>query len=339
MVGRRVGLAVLAILLMVSACASPAATGTGAPPASIGPTPVPTPNPLTAVRHPMSDFLQGKRLVKTFTVGGRPDWQVFSDGALWVATGDDSHVVRIAAATNTIVTKIVVTSPCFGLAAGFGAIWAPTCEPAGVARIDPKTNTVVATIPLPALPYHGEGQIVATDDAIWLSTGDALARIDPATNAVTTVPFAGGAIASLVWAGGSLWGTIPLPGQVVQLDPRGTPIRTIKVGQSPRFAAAGEGAVWTLNQGRGDVTRIDPATGTVVATIDVLVPGEGGCIAAGAGGVWVTMPDNPFSRIDPATNTVTEQYYGDGGDCIGVGAGSVWLSNNGSGTVWRLTPP
>ena len=94
MVGRRVGLAVLAILLMVSACASPAATGTGAPPASIGPTPVPTPNPLTAVRHPMSDFLQGKRLVKTFTVGGRPDWQVFSDGALWVATGDDSHVVR-----------------------------------------------------------------------------------------------------------------------------------------------------------------------------------------------------------------------------------------------------
>jgi virginiamycin B lyase len=323
-----------AVLLLASGCASSASpnasAGNSAPIA-----PTDTPDPLAAVRHPISD-LESHRLIRSVELGGEPDWQVFAAGALWVDTG---HVVRIDAATNTGVTAINVPGPCFGMAAAFGSIWVPSCGSTAVERIDAKRNVVVKTISVASIPYHGEGQIVATDDAIWLSSERGLLRIDPRTDTATDVPLSGGTIAALVWSNGFLWGTRPTTDSVVQIDPAGKIVATIAVDATPRFEAAGEGAVWTLNQGRGDVSRIDPTTGKVVATVAVEVPGAGGCIAAGAGGVWVTMPDHPFSRIDPASNTVAEQYDGPGGDCIGVGAGSIWLSNNGDGSVWRIAPP
>src|SRR5260370_30289564 len=100
--------------------------------------------------------------------------------------------------------------------------------------------------------------------------------------------------------------------------------------------AAGEGFVWTLNQGTGTVTKIDPRTLKVVATIDVGVPGAGGDIATGEGALWVTQKTIPVSRIDPATNKVTAQLYGPGGDAMRIGHGYVWLSNGREGKVWRF---
>jgi YVTN family beta-propeller protein len=126
---------------------------------------------------------------------------------------------------------------------------------------------------------------------------------------------------------------------VTRVDPQTNLIvETIPVGKAPRFVAAGLGAVWTLNQGDGSVTRIDPKTNKVVATIEVGVPGGGGEIAAGEGSVWVTAFQYPLSRIDPATNTVVQQFFGEGGDAVRVGLGWVWLSNLRAGNVWRLDP-
>jgi YVTN family beta-propeller protein len=100
----------------------------------------------------------------------------------------------------------------------------------------------------------------------------------------------------------------------------------------------GEGAVWTLNQGDGSVSRIDPKTNKVAAKIDVGVPGEGGDIAAGEGSVWVTSFEFPISRIDPASNRVVQQFAGEGGDAIRTGLGSIWLSNLKQQNVWRIDP-
>jgi streptogramin lyase len=76
----------------------------------------------------------------------------------------------------------------------------------------------------------------------------------------------------------------------------------------------------------------------VIATVEVGVPGGGGEIAVGEGSVWVTSFEFPLSRIDPATNTVVQQFHGPGGDAVRVGLGSVWLSNLRQGNVWRLDP-
>ena len=47
---------------------------------------------------------------------------------------------------------------------------------------------------------------------------------------------------------------------------------TIPVGLHPRTAAAGHGSIWVQNDVDGTVSRIDPATNTVIATIPITAP-------------------------------------------------------------------
>jgi streptogramin lyase len=112
------------------------------------------------------------------------------------------------------------------------------------------------------------------------------------------------------------------------------------VRNTPRFLAVGEGAVWTLNQGNGSVSRIEPTTGRVSATIAARAVGEGGDIAAGGGWVWVRGSEVLLVRIDPRTNTVV-QVYGppSGSGAVTVGSDAVWLSAHDVSTVWRLPLP
>ena len=100
----------------------------------------------------------------------------------------------------------------------------------------------------------------------------------------------------------------------------------------------GAGSVWTLNQGDGTVSRVDTKTGKLSAVIEAGLPGTGGEIAYGEGSVWATLLGFPITRIDPATNKVTEQWTGKGGDSIRVGFGSVWLTDLDAGVVWRIDP-
>jgi len=164
-----------------------------------------------------------------------------------------------------------------------------------------------------------------------------VSRIDPATNKVIaeiTVPpdsFTAVYGYNLVWVSSTAKSVVsvihPATNKV---------IAEIPVGPNPRFMAAGEGFVWTLNQGSGTVTKIDPRTMKVVATIDAGVPGTGGDIATGEGALWVTQKSIPISRIDPASNKVTAQLVGPGGDAMRIGHGYVWLSNGREGKVWRF---
>ena len=71
----------------------------------------------------------------------------------------------------------------------------------------------------------------------------------------------------------------------------------------PGAIAAGSGAVWVTSLLDDTVSRIDPASNRITATIHV---GRGVAgIAAGEGGVWVASSfDDTVSRIDPLTNRV-----------------------------------
>ena len=83
-----------------------------------------------------------------------------------------------------------------------------------------------------------------------------------------------------------------------------------------QYVAAGEGAIWTSNINAGSVSRIDPGTNRVVATIPVWPTNSCGpgpstscssptAIAFAAGAVWVVLHHEwKVVRIDPATNTV-----------------------------------
>jgi virginiamycin B lyase len=320
-------------------CAVVAAWGSAqAPPPAAPPAHTPRPGVKTAgVKIPIERLKPDA----VFQVGGTPDWLAI-DEHVWVSNKPTDSVSRFDPKTNQVVATYQLGAgkrPCSGLAAGFGSVWVPTCGDKTIARVDLKTGATSATISSGI--GNSEGSIAVGAGSVWMMTDakGTLARLDPATNAVVAEVYVADGSYGLTFGENAVWVTSTDHDLVTRVDPNtNLAVEAIKVGPKPRFIAAGAGAVWSLNQGDGSVSRIDSKTNKVAATIEVGVPGGGGEIAVGEGSVWVTSFEFPLSRIDIATNTVVQQFFGKGGDAVRVGLGSVWLSNLEAGNVWRLDP-
>jgi YVTN family beta-propeller protein len=78
--------------------------------------------------------------------------------------------------------------------------------------------------------------------------------------------------------------------------------QSIPVGLGPNGLTFAFGSIWVANHHDGSVSRVDPKTGTTIATIPA---GNGpGYVSSGFGSIWVTdYFENAISRIDPKTNT------------------------------------
>jgi len=116
----------------------------------------------------------------------------------------------------------------------------------------------------------------------------------------------------------------------------GKVLDSIPVGPKPRFLTPGGGAIWTLNQGDGSVTRIEINDRKVTATIALGIPGPGGDIGYGADLVWASSFDVPLTVIDGKTNKVLRQWVGRGGDSLRFGHDSIWLTDYHRGMLWRI---
>ncbi len=274
-----------------------------------------------------------------FSLPGSPDWIAVGDD-VWVSNSPRNNVSRIDPRTNQVAQIITgLNKPCSGLAIGFGSLWVPNCGTQTLARIDLKTGEISKTIPTGVA--DSEGGITVGAGSVWMLTDkkSTLARIDPTTNAVSATAALPQGCYTAVFGFGSVWVSCTKQNTVMRVDPASNKIlTTILVGPEPRFLTAGEGAVWTLNQGNGTVTRLSPETNRVEATIELGIPGPGGDISAGEGYVWATSFGFPLSRIDPKSNKVLQQFFGEGGDAVRAGGGSVWLSNYKFGTEWKLDP-
>lgn len=293
-----------------------------------------------------------------FPVPGAPDWIAIGE-SIWISNSPKNSVTRIDPKTNKIADTITgLNRPCSGLAIGFGSLWVPNCGDQTLARVDLKTARITATIPTGVA--NSEGGLAVTADSVWLLTDakSTLARLDPQKNTIVAeVRLPAGCFTVAFGPPGpdaALWVTCTQTNQVLRVDPLtnlvtnrvnlGTPpvstqpASTQPINTQPRFLTVGEGAVWVLCQGEGNVVKIDPKTSAVVATIEVGVPGGGGDIAAGEGAVWVSAFGFPISKIDPKSGKVVQQFVGEGGDAIRAGGGAVWLSNLRQGAVWRLDP-
>ncbi len=297
-----------------------------------------SPDALALLRQPIDQL--GRRLVATIDVGGVPEWVGAGTDAIWVTNRALGSVQRIDPTRNAIVGSVPVAEPCNGFAFGFGSVWTASCHDQALVRIDPTRNVLAKTIPT-AIAADGEGQVAAAFGSIWIAGGDGrLRRLDPASNrfvASLAVPMGADAI---VAGRDSIWITDPEGNDVLRIDPAANKVSwRVKVGPHPQFIAADSTAVWVLNQDDGTVSRIDAAAGSVRSIGADSKGRDVGCIGAGLGSSWVTVPDLPLTRVDATSMSVTEQFSGPGGDCLTTGFGSVWLVNNALGTVSRIAPP
>jgi streptogramin lyase len=230
-------------------------------------------------------------------------------GSIWVSNGPSRTVTRIDPSTNAVLAVISVPDPASVLAAGAGAIWVTSFPGDSVTRIDPTSNAATGTI---SLAPSGLGPIGITvfDGYVWVANHDgnptgSVAKIDPATMGVVDV--------------------IPIGSQSFA---------------GPNWLSAGAGSLWTDVPNINAVTRIDPSTDTVIATI----PDKGVCgaLAASDTAVWVAggggsgcLPG--ITRIDPTSNTVTARLNAGGQtDALALGNNTLWYGTSISDFLGRI---
>jgi YVTN family beta-propeller protein len=164
-------------------------------------------------------------------------------------------------------------------------------------------------------------------------------RISPKTNRVTRRFRIPGfmQLGNLRYGGGAVWVGTQNGDHVFRIDTHSGRVSSVRVGNGPRAVAVSPSAVWASNFHDDTVSRIDPSTRKVVATIPV---GQGPDNAAIAADGTVFVPNvtaGTVSRIDPATNKVI--------DTITVGAqpfpiafafGDIWVPIYGAGEIARI---
>lgn len=292
------------------------------------------PSPVVAASPP------APTVVATIPVGRDAAGIAVDATGIWVTGWHANTLSRIDPATNAVAAEI--TLPLTGsagpeaIASGLGSLWVTTTEwndadttvPGSLLRVDPASGAVKATVPI------GRNSLsVAAGSAVWVVNVDdqTITRIDPATNTVAaTIPLTG--VVTVAAAGDAVWAGTK-SGSVVRIDPATNAVaKTVTTDAKYPLVALGDGVVWATSDAVGSfatsrLLRIDPAAGSVVATIP-LAGTETGGIAVAGGSVWIALWNAPsVLQVDPAQNAVVATVpvttpFGQG---IAATATSAWL--------------
>ena len=222
------------------------------------------------------------------------------------------------------------------------------------APTSPSTTSPILAIDRPAGPSHIRrlvatsspvDAIVVTRRAVWLAVGGLVLRVDPATGRALVVPEVdtGAPVVDLTAGAGAVWAVTSSAG-LLRIDP-GTARLTAPNPGPVSAIAAGAGGVWAVCcQGRGPrgrVTRLDPATGQVIASVGL--PTRPLAVGAGPGAVWVRGAEGWLWRVDPAgdrqAGAIRLPIVPGGAELAGklvVAGGVLWVTDPGPGVVRRV---
>ena len=258
---------------------------------------------------------------------------------------------------DTSATDPSATDPVQGTLAG-----GPTSTVVAPATSSPRTTTVTSemlesstpsatTLPVvvglgdrvrATIPVENTADSIAVaDDAVWVSgwDGQLVSRIDVDTNEVVTVDV--GSTGTHVSAGGAgVWVGVD-GGKVLRLDPvTAQVVATLEFGDASAIPLVGDEAVWVVMPESSTLSRVDPVTNEVKATIDVAASGtntiHGAVIADGA--VWISSCEGGVVRVDEQTLAVSEPIALDGcAGTLGFADESLWVALDDQRTV-RVDP-
>jgi tRNA A-37 threonylcarbamoyl transferase component Bud32 len=205
------------------------------------------------------------------------------------------------------------------VAVGEGNIWVAGKKAFAnaVLRISPRTGSVLATVPLRDAVvdtesiYRDVQSISVGEGAVWALQGGTIFRIDPSTARITgRVDLPGHEVTQVAAGAGSVWASMfgSDGNELVRVDPRTLRVTqsisalSIRGSQNSSLAShisIGEGAVWWIGADSGVVFRVDPMRGQIVSKTRLTPPVksfadiEPFALAAGAGGIWVTVAIAP----------------------------------------------
>ena len=113
---------------------------------------------------------------------------------------------------------------------------------------------------------------------------------------------------------------------------------TVTVGNGPLGVTFGSGTLWVANSTDDTISRVDPATLSVTATISGAGLNNLNAIHYAFGSAWAKSTSN-IVRIDPATNTITATIaMGSAPVDITSDSTHVWVANRGGSTTKRIDP-
>lgn len=229
-----------------------------------------------------------------------------------------------------------------------------TIRPLSVGVIDPASSEIVADIPVgfeSSLIAAGEGFVWVVDDK-----AGTLTKIDPTTmEVVATRGIQGldGLAVGLAVGEGSVWVAANQGHRldVLEIGPElgelrsSTTLHESQVGSlsTLRYTvvlAVGEGAVWALERGNGEVTRIDPASGRR----QVLAEGhaETSAIAADKNAIWLGgiagVKKLDLRGDELATEAVSKEVIDSTATSIAVGRDAIWFVANSRARLSRISP-
>ena len=128
-------------------------------------------------------------------------------------------------------------------------------------RLDPRDGEEQARI---EEVYWAGGLAQADDGTIWATSWPGLVQIDPTTNERTDLEFDRDTdiYGSIVFEGGALWTADEIKGELYKIDPATTDVLdTYDTAEGSRYLSGDEGQVWVANQDVGTVMRFDAVTG------------------------------------------------------------------------------
>jgi streptogramin lyase len=178
---------------------------------------------------------------------------------LWVANQFDRSVTLIDTATARPVRTVTVARLGVGFpVGGAGSVWLPdlTGSSGAVWRLDPDTGAVLARIPVGSLP----SEAVFAFGSMWVTTGQDLVRVDPATGRLLArVGGLGANLDGIAVTPGAVWVGSIRDGTVSRIDPvRNRAVAAMAACPGVRHLAAVGADLWVACPGGGALLRLRP---------------------------------------------------------------------------------
>ncbi len=268
-------------------------------------------------------------LVMVLAVGGGSHRRLAAAGSIALLdTGSGAVRTDLSAASGTGLVRT-----------GEGWIW--DRKDSGIlAQIDPRTLRLGHTFSL----ERTIGGFAAGEGALWFVASDSrtLLRVDPRYGVVTrriplspeTDPKLGaiGESADVALGAGSVWVAHGLA-QVDRVDPASGRLLHRFPIRDASLVASGGGTIWVASSDLGTLTKIDPATDTIVASARIR-PWIC-CLAVGGDSVWASNSERIWKLSPDGELLDTIKTASETGD-ISFGDEALWVTDDVLGAVTRV---